>query len=595
MNAPHKRDFSTNERLPRIALLAAGIGLLSTLAAFVLLSLIHLFTNLFFFQHFSFTERSPANHTLGAWVIVVPVIGGLIVGLMARFGSEKIRGHGIPEAIEAILFGKSRMSPKVAILKPLSSGVVIGSGGPFGAEGPIIMTGGALGSLIAQCVHVTAAERKTLLVAGAAAGMTAVFGTPVAAVLLAVELLLFEWRPRSFLPVALACAVAGFARAVFFGVEPLFPLTTASPTPVALLSCIVAGLLSGMLACGLSAALYRVEDTFAKLPVHWMWWPALGAVVIGIGGWLEPRALGVGYDVIGDLLHQHIALKIALALLIVKAVMWVIALGSGTSGGVLAPLLMLGAGLGTVLSPVLPGGDPALWPLVCMAATLGATLGAPLTAIVFAFGLTHDANALLPLLAATLVAHGFATIVMKRSIMTEKIARRGYHIYREYGVDPLERHDVAEVMTPADALVAIDGATPLDAVESQYFGAKQTHRAYPVVQNGRLLGLVDRATLDAHRAQAGPDAPLASAFADRAPAVAQAHETCRVVASRLAMLGLERLPVVDDPQSLRVTGIVSRSDLIKPALQHFDDEQKRERFRPVVPVNLRDIGARKAG
>ncbi|KVL43051.1 chloride channel protein [Burkholderia territorii] len=595
MNAPHKRDFSTNERLPRIALLAAGIGVLSTLAAFVLLSLIRLFTNLFFFQQFSFADRSPALNTLGAWVIVVPVIGGLIVGLMARFGSEKIRGHGIPEAIEAILFGKSRMSPKVAILKPLSSGVVIGSGGPFGAEGPIIMTGGALGSLIAQCVHVSAAERKTLLVAGAAAGMTAVFGTPVAAVLLAVELLLFEWRPRSFLPVALACAVAGFARAVFFGVGPLFPLTTASPTPVALLSCIVAGLLSGVLACGLSAALYRVEDTFAKLPVHWMWWPALGAIAIGIGGWLEPRALGVGYDVIGDLLHQHIALKIALALLIVKAVMWVIALGSGTSGGVLAPLLMLGAGLGTVLSPVLPGGDPTLWPLVCMAATLGATLGAPLTAIVFAFGLTHDANALLPLLAATLVAHGFATVVMKRSIMTEKIARRGYHIYREYGVDPLERHDVAEVMTSADALVAIDGATPLDVVESQYFGVTQTHRAYPVVRNGRLLGVIDRATLDAQRAHAGPGAVLASVFAEHVPAVAQAHETCRVVASRLAMLGLERLPVVDDPQSLRIVGIVSRSDLIKPALQHFDDEQKRERFRPVVPVNLRDAGARKAG
>ncbi|MDN7848660.1 chloride channel protein [Burkholderia seminalis] len=595
MNAPHKRDFAPNERLPGIALLAAGIGLLGTLAAFVLSSLIHLFTNLFFFQQLSFADRSPANNTLGAWVIVIPVIGGLIVGTMARFGSRKIRGHGIPEAIEAILFGKSRMSPKVAILKPLSSGVVIGSGGPFGAEGPIIMTGGALGSLVAQCVHVTAAERKTLLVAGAAAGMTAVFGTPVAAVLLAVELLLFEWRPRSFLPVALACAVAGFARAVCFGVDPLFPLTTAVPTPVALLSCIVAGLLSGMLACGLSAALYRVEDTFAKLPVHWMWWPALGAIAIGIGGWLEPRALGVGYDVIGDLLHQHIALKIALALLVVKAVMWVIALGSGTSGGVLAPLLMLGAGLGTVLSPMLPGGDPALWPLVCMAATLGATLGAPLTAIVFAFGLTHDANALLPLLAATLVAHGFSTIVMKRSIMTEKIARRGYHIYREYGVDPLERHDIGEVMTSADRVVAIDGATTLATVESRYFGAKQTHRAYPVVQHGRLLGLVDRATLDARRAEAGAESPISDAFANRVPVVALAHETCRVVASRLAMLGLERLPVVDDEQSLRVIGIVSRSDLIKPARHHFDDEQKRERFRPIVPVNLRDAGTREAG
>jgi H+/Cl- antiporter ClcA len=584
MNASHKRDFATNDRLPRIALLAAGIGVLSTLAAFVLLSLIHLFTNLFFFQRFSFVDRSPAGNTLGAWVIVVPVIGGLIVGLIARFGSDKIRGHGIPEAIEAILFGKSRMSPKVAILKPLSSGIVIGSGGPFGAEGPIIMTGGALGSLIAQCVNVTAAERKTLLVAGAAAGMTAVFGTPVAAVLLAVELLLFEWRPRSFLPVALACAVAGFARIVLFGAGPLFPLTTAAPSPVALGSCIVAGLLSGALACGLSVSLYRVEDWFGKLPVHWMWWPAIGAVAIGIGGWLEPRALGVGYDVIGDLLHGHIALRIALALLLTKAVMWVIALGSGTSGGVLAPLLMLGAGLGTVLAPALPGGDPALWPLVCMAATLGATLGAPLTAIVFAFGLTHDANALLPLLTATLVAHGFATVAMKRSIMTEKIARRGYHIYREYGVDPLERHDVAEVMTRAEAVSTIDAALPAADVVARYFGARQTHRAYPVVRDGRLLGIVDRALLDAPHAA---DARIADLLPDGPPNVALAHETCRVVATRVAVLGIERLPVVDSAQSLRIVGIVSRSDLIKPALQHFDDEHKRERFRPIVPANAR--------
>ena len=390
-----KRDFAANARLPGISALAAVIGGISTCAAFVLLGLIHLFTNLFFFGSFSFADRSPAHNTLGLWVLVVPVTGGLIVGLMARYGSEKIRGHGIPEAIEAILFGKSRMSPKVAVLKPLSSGIVIGSGGPFGAEGPIIMTGGALGSLIAQCVKLTSAERKTLLVAGAAAGMTAVFGTPVAAVLLAVELLLFEWRPRSFLPVALACAVAGFARVAFFGQGPLFPLVTAPPGGLSLVSCVIAGLLSGALASGLSAALYKTEDLFGKLPIHWMWWPAIGGLVVGIGGYIEPRALGVGYDVIGDLLHQHVALQIAVAILVVKAVIWVVALGSGTSGGVLAPLLMLGAGLGTVLAPVLPGGEPALWPLVCMGATLGATLGAPLTAIVFAFGLTHDTNALL--------------------------------------------------------------------------------------------------------------------------------------------------------------------------------------------------------
>jgi H+/Cl- antiporter ClcA/predicted transcriptional regulator len=583
----HKRDFAPNGRLPGIFILAACIGVVSTLAAFVLLNLIHLFTNLFFFGTLSFAERSPAENTLGLWVIGVPVIGGLIVGLMARYGSEKIRGHGIPEAIEAILFGKSRMSPKVAVLKPLSSGIVIGSGGPFGAEGPIIMTGGALGSLIAQCVKVTSAERKTLLVAGAAAGMTAVFGTPVAAVLLAVELLLFEWRPRSFLPVAVACAVAGFARALFFGTGPLFPLETAAPDSWSMLSCVIAGLLSGALASGLSAALYKTEDLFGKLPIHWMWWPALGGVVVGIGGWLEPRALGVGYDVIGDLLHQHIALQIALLLLAVKAVMWVVALGSGTSGGVLAPLLMLGAGLGTVLSHWLPGNQPALWPLVCMAATLGATLGAPLTAIVFAFGLTHDSNALLPLLTATLIAHGFSTMVMRRSIMTEKIARRGYHIYREYGVDPLERHYVDEVMT--GTVESIDaGVTVGDALRT-FFGANHVRRAYPVVSDGAVVGVVDRAFLerlcnsDGENQEATRAMKLADVFGQTIPAFALTSETCRLVATRLAVHNLERLPVVADRKSMRLVGIVSRSDLIKPSLSHFEEEHKRERFRRLTP------------
>ncbi|MCC8392982.1 chloride channel protein [Paraburkholderia sp. MMS20-SJTR3] len=582
----HKRDFSANARLPGIFALAAGIGLVSTLAAFVLLNLIHLFTNLSFFGTLSFVERSPAANTLGPWVIGVPVIGGLIVGMIARFGSEKIRGHGIPEAIEAILFGKSRMSPKVAVLKPLSSGIVIGSGGPFGAEGPIIMTGGALGSLIAQCVKVTSAERKTLLVAGAAAGMTAVFGTPVAAVLLAVELLLFEWRPRSFLPVAVACAVAGFARAIFFGTGPLFPLQTAAPDGWSLLSCMIAGVLSGALASGLSAALYKVEDLFGKLPVHWMWWPALGGIVVGIGGWLEPRALGVGYDVIGDLLHQNIAVQVALLLLGVKAVMWVVALGSGTSGGVLAPLLMLGAGLGTVLAHWLPGGEPALWPLVCMAATLGATLGAPLTAIVFAFGLTHDANALLPLLTATLVAHGFSAVAMRRSIMTEKIARRGYHIYREYGVDPLERHFVDEVMTAS--VEAVDAGTTVGETLHTLFGANQLRRAYPVVRDGAVIGVAERGLLErfcADDSKRKRSMTLADVFAQQQnPAFALPSEPCRLVATRLAVLGLERLPVVADRNSMRLVGIVSRSDLVKPSLAHFEEEHKRERFRRIRPA-----------
>ncbi|MGI4813624.1 MAG: chloride channel protein [Janthinobacterium lividum] len=571
-----RRDFATDARLFKLVGLAAAIGVCGTVAAYCLLQLIRFFTNLFFFQTLSLANRSPATNTLGLWVIAIPVIGGLIVGLMARFGSEKIRGHGIPEAIEAILFGKSRMSPKVAVLKPLSSGIVIGSGGPFGAEGPIIMTGGAIGSLIAQYFELSGAERKTLLVAGAMAGMTAVFGTPVAAVLLAVELLLFEWRPRSLLPVAIACAVAGFLRVFLLDAGPLFPLQTAPATSPALLSCIIAGLLCGALSSGLSSALYKTEDLFGKSGIHWMWWPALGGLAVGIGGYFEPRALGVGYDVIGDLLHNHLALGIVLGLLSVKALIWVIALGSGTSGGVLAPLLMMGAGLGVLLAPVLPGGSPALWPLVCMAATLAGVLGAPLTAIVFAFGLTHDSNALLPLLLATAVSYGFTVLVMPRSIMTEKIARRGLHIYREYGVDPLERHQVAEVMSTD--VQTLDAGLSWSEALLGYFGEDQVHRAFPVVRDGALVGMLDRAMLTAAAGQPKV-ARLSDLFGANRPVIALPDETCRIVSNRLAVHALERLPVVASADSQRLIGIVSRSDLVKPSLAFFDEEQRRERFR----------------
>ncbi|KIQ29629.1 chloride channel protein [Variovorax paradoxus] len=569
---PPRGDFALHARLLRITAMAVVIGVISTVAARVLLDLIRFFTNLFFFQTFSLAERSPATHTLGAWVIVVPVIGGLIVGLVARYGSDKIRGHGIPEAIEAILFGKSKMSPKVAVLKPLSSGIVIGSGGPFGAEGPIIMTGGAIGSLIAQYFHLTAAERKALLVAGATAGMTAVFGTPVAAVLLAVELLLFELRPRSLLPVAVACAVAGFTRPLLMDAGPLFPLQTAVPGPLAMLSCVAAGLLCGMLSASLSISLYKVEDLFGKLPIHWMWWPAIGGLAVGIGGYFEPRALGVGYDVIGDLLHNHLALGVVAALLAVKAVIWVISLGSGTSGGVLAPLLMMGAGLGVVLSHVLPGNDPMLWPLVCMAATLGGVMRAPLTATIFAFGLTHDSNALLPLLTTSAVAYGFTVLTMRRSILTEKIARRGYHIYREYGIDPLERHSVEEVMTRE--VRSIDAALPVGDALARYFGEGQAHRAYPVLRGSAVIGMADRAMLAAFSV-----GTVGDACGDAVPVFALAGENCRLVATRMARHRLERLPVVKDAQSLALVGLVARSDLIKPSLAHFDEEEKRERLR----------------
>jgi len=568
-------DFAADMRLIGIAAAAALVGVLSTGVAYVLLRLIRLFTDLFFFHSWSTMGHSPAENTLGLWVIPVPILGGLIIGLLARFGSEKIRGHGIPEAIEAILFGKSRMSLRVALVKPLSSAIAIGSGGPFGAEGPIIMTGGALGSLLGQRLRITGAERKTLLVAGAVAGMTAIFGTPIAAVMLAVELLLFELRPRSLLPVAVACAVAAFSRPYLFDAGPLFPLQTPAVTPICLLSCVLAGLASGALSWVLSTSLYRVEDVFHRLPIHWMWWPAIGAVVVGVGGYLQPRALGVGYDVIGDLLGNRLAVGAALALLLCKGVMWVVALGSGTSGGVLAPLLMLGAGLGVALGPVLPGGNEGLWPLVFMAATLGGMMRAPIMAVMFAFEVTHDANALVPLLAACAVAYGFTVLVMPRSILTEKIARRGYHIYREYGIDPLERHTVSEVMTRE--VETIEGNATIEEALKTYFGPAQSHRAFPVVEGGVFLGMIDRTILTKH-ARTSPPLRLRGLFGENIPVIALPEETCRTIATRLAVHQLERLPVVKDTSSRELLGLVARSDLVKPSLALFDEEHNYEQF-----------------
>ncbi|MFX1766912.1 chloride channel protein [Paraburkholderia sp. A1RI-2L] len=577
-HSAHKGDFATDVRLLRISAIAAVGGALSTVAADFLLHLIRFFTNLFFFQTLSTGNHSPAQNTLGWFVVAAPVIGGLLVGLIARFGSEQIRGHGIPEAIEAILFGKSKMPPKVAVLKPLASAIAIGSGGPFGAEGPIIMTGGAIGSLIAQFFHLSSAERKALLVAGAVAGMTAVFGTPVAAVLLAIELLLFELRPRSLLPVAIACAVAGFARPLFLGSGPLFPLHTLPIGPIGIVSAAIAGVIAGALSWALSTWLYKVEDLFGKLPVHWMWWPALGAIAVGIGGYFQPRTLGVGYDVIGDLLQNHLAMQAVIGIVVVKAIIWVIALASGTSGGVLAPLLMMGAGVGALVGPYMPGHDPALWPLIFMAASLGGMMRAPVMAAVFAFELTGDANALLPLLAAAAVAYGFTVMFMRRSILTEKIARRGYHIYREYSIDPLERHYVDEVMTRN--VVTIDAATTVAHVLDDYFGKGQKFRAFPVLRNGVLVGMVDRTLLD-RIAPGKAGMPIGSAFARTQPEIALPGETCRNVAARLAITGLDRVPVVDDAKTLRLLGVVSRHDLVKPSMQVFAEERELEQFRQV--------------
>jgi H+/Cl- antiporter ClcA len=553
--------------------------------ALALLRLIGLFTNLFFFQRWDTTLVSPAGHALGLFVVIVPIVGAVIIGFMARYGSERIRGHGIPEAIEAILINGSRVEPRVAFLKPLSAAISIGSGGPFGAEGPIIMTGGAFGSLIAQFFRLTSSERKTLLVAGAAAGMSATFASPVAAVLLAVELLLFEWKPRSLIPVALASAVAGAVRRYILGLGPLFPVPPhpAFLGPEGLAGCVLAGLLAGALSALLTLAVYASEDAFQRLPIHWMWWPALGGLVIGLGGLVFPQALGVGYDMIAALLQGELTTYTIAGILLVKSVIWAVSLGSGTSGGVLAPLLLMGGALGGLEALVLPNEGAGFWPLISMGAILGGTMRSPFTGIIFTLELTHDVHVLMPLLVAAVIAHAFTVLTLRRSILTEKVSRRGYHLSREYAIDPLEILFVREVMrTNSVALPANSSLT--DVLQSiRHETGQRGQRLYPVVDaTARLLGIVTRSAL--HELLFTPqsaDGRQLTELVQSNPVVAYPDEPLRVVVYRMAETGLTRLPVVARDGSGTLLGMISLRDLLQARVRNLEAEQRRERLLPV--------------
>ena len=515
----HLGDFTTTPRMLLITALALPIGAVASVAAWALLQLIGLITNLVWHGRAATDLVAPGEGHPWWLLIGAPVAGGLVIGVMARFGSEKIRGHGMPEAIEAILLGGSKVQPRVAVLKPISSAVAIGTGGPFGAEGPIIMTGGALGSLFAQFLHLTADERKTLLVAGSAAGMAATFNSPLAAIMLAVELLLFEWRPRSLVPVTAAVTVGTIVRGPLLGTAAVFGVHTdlhlgARVYPF----CVLTGLAAAALAVIATVLVYAAEDTYARLPIHWMWWPALAGVVIGVGGMIVPQALGVGYDVIRAELDGSIPLGLVVGILVVKTLIWSLSLGSGTSGGVLAPMFMIGGALGALEAQVFPTVGPGFWALVALAGVLGGVMRSPLTGVVFSLELTHQWDALLPLVVGAMTACTVSTLVLKRSVLTEKIARRGYHLSREYDVDPLEIMFVSEVMTSSTAHARVDGEVT-------------TH----------------------------------------------ADQTLRHVAEKMARHGLTSLPVVDRTEAERVVGEVSLAQLLRA--RERDQQEARDRER----------------
>jgi CBS domain-containing protein len=442
------------------------------------------------------------------------------------------------------------------------------------------MTGGAFGSLVAQFFHLTSTERKTLLVSGAAAGMAAIFGTPIAAVLLAVELLLFEWKPRSLVPVALASATAGILRHYILGATPLFPVPphAAFLSPAGFLGCIVVGLLSGVLALLLTTAVYGSEDLFHRLPIHWMWWPMIGGLVIGIGGFFVPRTLGVGYDTIGAMLQGRLSLGLILAILIVKAIIWSFSLGSGTSGGVVAPLLMMGCALGGILSPLLPYEGAGFWSLIAMAAVMAGAMRAPLTGVVFAVELTHDQNALLPLLIAVAISYTFSVLVMRRSILTEKISRRGYHLSYEYAPDPLEILFAREVMHTD--ITALSTTLSLKTLTQALSPKSWNQHLYPVLDEGKqVIGIVTRKELQSLvQSERDDDTNISLKSLIRThPVVAYPDEPLRAIVYRMAETGFTRLPVVEREHPQHLAGIISLQDLLKARVRNLEDERRRER------------------
>ena len=567
VRVPREHD-AANGRTVRISGLAILAAFLAGFAAQALTRLIGLITNVAFYHRWSTAFVSPAGNSLGMTVVAVPIVGALLVGVMARYGSAAIRGHGIPEAMEQVLLNESRISPKVMFLKPLSAAISIGTGGPFGAEGPIIATGGALGSVIGQMFHMTADERKTLLAAGAAAGMAATFGSPVAAVLLAVELLLFEYRPRSLIPVSLAAATATAVRIAFVGSAPVFPMTNiASPSGEALATYIVLGAAIGLVAIVVTRGLYAIEDAFERLPVHWMWWPAIGAIVVGVVGYYAPRTLGVGYDNIEQMVAGTIVGRALVVLVVLKLVSWIVALGSGTSGGTLAPLFTIGGGAGALaggfLANTFPtlGVDPRIAALVGMAAIFAGASHAVLASVVFAFETTRQPLGLLPLLAGCSAAYLVSLLGMRHSIMTEKLARRGTPIRSEYAADFLEQVLVREIASTDVVTLAADEAVEevRDRLAARVPGSQ--HQGFPVLNAaGELVGVVTRRDL------LDLETEMTACVGDlvrRPPVVIYDDSSARDAADHMVHERVGRLPVVSRHDQRRVIGIVSRSDLLE--------------------------------
>jgi chloride channel protein, CIC family len=573
-------------RMLLMSLLAAGIGLIAGLIAFLLYNLIGLFTNIAFYHRFLLEFVSARHNQLGLWVIPVPVIGGIIVGFMAKYGTPKIKGHGIPEAMEAVLVNRSRIAPRVAVLKPISAAIAIGTGGPFGAEGPIIQTGGAFGSLIGQAVHTTASERKVLLACGAAAGMSATFNTPIAGVILAIELLLFEFKARSFIPLVIASTLATAVHMQLLGSGPMFKVAPMDfGVPRALPFYLVLGVLCGLAAVGFSKLLYWTEDQFEKLPIDELWWPAIGALGLGVIGYFVPRVLGVGYDTIGDILNASLGWKLLAIVMVAKAVALVISLGSGTSGGLLAPMFMSSAAMGGIFAMAMRGVfptsnlSPGAFALVAMGAVFGAASRATFSFIIFAFEITRDYNSVLPLMLVSVIADGVAMVLMpKASIMTEKLARRGLYIHQDYEADVLQQMTVAETMDKEAPTISADMRVgELSDRITRHDPEVSRHQGLLVVdEKGKLVGIITRGdVLRALDKDPGGSQTLLAA-GTRQVIVTFPDERLAEASAKMLRNNVGRLPVVNRKDPREIVGYLGRPGIMAAHLRRLEEEHVRE-------------------
>jgi len=568
-----------------MSILAALVGILAGIIAYLLYDLIGLFTNLAYYHEWSFHFRSPENTPLGPWIIVTPVIGGLLVGLMAKYGSPKIKGHGIPEAMEAVLTSRSRIEARVAILKPLSAAIAIGTGGPFGAEGPIIQTGGAFGSLVGQLISTTAAERKVLLACGAGAGMAATFNTPIAGVILSIELLLFEFRARSFIPLVISTTFATSVRALLLGQRSMFGMGNVDFDPIhGLPFYLLLGVIAGVAAIGITRLLYWVEDLFDRLPIDDLWHPAIGALGLGVIGFFIPRVLGVGYDTISDILNNHLALKLLVLIAVFKTIALVVSLGSGTSGGLLAPMFMSSAALGGVvaisINRIFPAAhlSPGAYALVAMAAVFGAASRATFAFIVFAFEITRDYNAILPLMLVSVIADLIALRYLPTSIMTEKLARRGLHVPGEYEAGVFHMVRVAEIMNQSVPALAED-MTIAELAESSKGPNPplDLREGLPIVaKDGKLAGIVTQGDL-LRALESNPKGEVTVAQAgSQTPVVAYADEPLEDALHRMLRHDVGRLPVVRRSAPDKMVGYLNRSNLLGAWTRQLEQESVRD-------------------